>query len=129
MAKKPPELIQQPSAPSYRLRWSNELVFKQLKFGLGMKTILAWRPGAVAALVAAKSTSPSGVGVLLDGLQHRLQPLLELLLEGLAVDDEGAHRIQDGLQAAERRQQFIIMDVFGAQLFEHRLAGQSLMLE
>jgi IS4 transposase len=39
---------------AYRLRWYIELFFKQLKSGAGLDTILASRPGAVAALVYAK---------------------------------------------------------------------------
>lgn len=39
---------------AYRLRWYIELLFKQLKSGAGLDTILASRPGAVAALVYAK---------------------------------------------------------------------------
>jgi len=39
---------------AYRLRWHIELLFKQLKSGAGLDTILACRPGAVAALVYAK---------------------------------------------------------------------------
>ena len=42
---------------AYRLRWNVELVFKQMKSGLGLKTILASRPGAVTALVYAKITA------------------------------------------------------------------------
>jgi hypothetical protein len=41
-------------AQAYRLRWYIELVFKQLKSGLGLKAIRATRPGAVMALVYAK---------------------------------------------------------------------------
>lgn len=41
-------------AEAYRLRWYIELLFKQLKSGAGLDTILASRPGAVAALVYAK---------------------------------------------------------------------------
>jgi IS4 transposase len=41
-------------AQAYRLRWNIELVFKQLKSGMGLKAILASRPGAVMALVYAK---------------------------------------------------------------------------
>jgi IS4 transposase len=41
-------------ARAYRLRWNIELVFKQLKSGLGLKAIRATRPGAVMALVYAK---------------------------------------------------------------------------
>lgn len=39
---------------AYRLRWYIELLFKQMKSGAGLDTILASRPGAVAALVYAK---------------------------------------------------------------------------
>lgn len=39
---------------AYRLRWYIELLFKQLKSGAGLDTILASLPGAVAALVYAK---------------------------------------------------------------------------
>ena len=39
---------------AYRLRWYVELFFKQLKSGAGLDTILASRPGAVAALIYAK---------------------------------------------------------------------------
>ncbi len=39
---------------AYRLRWYIELFFKQIKSGAGLDTILASRPGAVAALVYAK---------------------------------------------------------------------------
>lgn len=39
---------------TYRLRWHIELIFKQLKSGAGLKSILASRPWAVAALIYAK---------------------------------------------------------------------------
>jgi hypothetical protein len=39
---------------TYRLRWHIELLFKQLKSGAGLKSILASRPWTVAALVYAK---------------------------------------------------------------------------
>lgn len=39
---------------AYRLRWYVELFFKQMKSGVGLDTIQAIRPGAVAALVYAK---------------------------------------------------------------------------
>lgn len=39
---------------TYRLRWNIELVFKQLKSGLGLNTILASRPGPVMAMVYSK---------------------------------------------------------------------------
>lgn len=39
---------------AYRLRWDIELLFKQLKSGVGLETIKAWRPEAVRALVYAK---------------------------------------------------------------------------
>src|SRR5262249_6645977 len=41
-------------AEAYRLRWIIELIFKQLKSGAGLDTILAWRDSAVAALIHAK---------------------------------------------------------------------------
>lgn len=41
-------------AEAYRLRWTIELLFKQLKSGAGLETILAWRQPAVQALVYAK---------------------------------------------------------------------------
>ena len=44
-------------AEAYRLRWIVELVFKQLKSGTGLDTILAWRPAAVTALIYAKVTA------------------------------------------------------------------------
>jgi hypothetical protein len=42
---------------TYRLRWSIELFFKQLKSGVGLKAIRATRPGAVMALFYAKVTA------------------------------------------------------------------------
>jgi len=39
---------------AYRLRWTIELLFKQLKSGAGLETILAWRQPAVLALIYAK---------------------------------------------------------------------------
>jgi IS4 transposase len=39
---------------AYRLRWAVELYFKQLKSGLGLETIQASRPSAVAALIYTK---------------------------------------------------------------------------
>jgi hypothetical protein len=41
-------------AETYRLRWTIELLFKQLKSGAGLETILAWRQSAVMALIYAK---------------------------------------------------------------------------
>jgi hypothetical protein len=41
-------------AEAYRLRWLIELFFKQVKSGLGLDAILAWREEAVTALVYAK---------------------------------------------------------------------------
>lgn len=41
-------------AEAYRLRWVVELLFKQLKSGAGLDTILSWRQSAVRALVYAK---------------------------------------------------------------------------
>lgn len=41
-------------ATTYRLRWSIELFFKQLKSGTGLKAIKATRKGAVMALLYAK---------------------------------------------------------------------------
>ena len=41
-------------AETYRLRWTIELLFKQLKSGAGLETILAWRQPAVMALIYAK---------------------------------------------------------------------------
>jgi len=41
-------------AEAYRLRWVIELLWKQLKSGAGLDTILAWRESAVHALVHAK---------------------------------------------------------------------------
>jgi hypothetical protein len=41
-------------AETYRLRWIIELVNKQLKSGLGLDSILAWREPAVTALMHAK---------------------------------------------------------------------------
>jgi len=41
-------------ADAYRLRWYIELLWKQLKSGLGLEAILAWREEAVVALVYAK---------------------------------------------------------------------------
>ena len=58
-------------AETYRLRWAIELIWKQLKAGLGLKTILAWRPGAVAALVAAKVTGLCLARLLELSLQER----------------------------------------------------------
>ena len=44
-------------AETYRLRWIIELVSKQLKSGLGLDSILAWREPAVTALVHAKTVA------------------------------------------------------------------------
>lgn len=44
-------------AETYRLRWIIELVFKQLKSGVGFSAILAWREHAVTALVYGKITA------------------------------------------------------------------------
>jgi IS4 transposase len=41
-------------AEAYRLRWTIELLFKQLKSGAGLEAILAWRQPAVMALIYAK---------------------------------------------------------------------------
>jgi hypothetical protein len=39
---------------AYRLRWTIELLFKQMKSGTGLNAILAWRQSAVLALIYAK---------------------------------------------------------------------------
>jgi hypothetical protein len=39
---------------AYRLRWEVELLFKQLKSGAGLSSILAWRESAVCALIHSK---------------------------------------------------------------------------
>jgi hypothetical protein len=44
-------------AEAYRLRWIIELIFKQLKSGVGLSAILAWRESAVTALVYGKITA------------------------------------------------------------------------
>jgi hypothetical protein len=44
-------------AEAYRLRWIIELIFKQLKSGTGLSSILAWRESAVTALIYGKITA------------------------------------------------------------------------
>jgi hypothetical protein len=44
-------------AEAYRLRWIIELIFKQLKSGTGLSSILAWREPAVTALIYGKITA------------------------------------------------------------------------
>jgi hypothetical protein len=61
-------------ADAYRLRWEIELFFKQLKSGLGLKAILAWRPSAVLALVYAKVTALCLVRLLELSVQERHGP-------------------------------------------------------
>lgn len=63
-------------AETYRLRWYIELVWKQLKSGLGLDAILAWREDAVVALVYSKMAALC------------LARLLELALESRGIDVE-----------------------------------------
>lgn len=44
-------------AEAYRLRWIIELIFKQLKSGAGLSSILAWRESAVTAMIYGKITA------------------------------------------------------------------------
>jgi IS4 transposase len=61
-------------AETYRLRWYIELLWKQLKSGLGLEAILAWREEAVLALIYSKIVALC------------LARLLELELEARGVE-------------------------------------------
>jgi hypothetical protein len=61
-------------AETYRIRWIIELVFKQMKSGIGLSTILAWRPSAVIALVYAKIVSLCLVRLLERSVELRDGP-------------------------------------------------------
>lgn len=56
---------------TYRIRWAVELLFKQMKSGLGLDAILAWKPSAVMALLYAKVVSLCLVRLLELAVEER----------------------------------------------------------
>lgn len=85
-------------AETYRLRWEVELLFKQLKSGVGLSAVLAWRPSAVAAFIYAK----------LVGL------CLVRLLE-LSIDDHPGARGHLALMLALSRSMPLLLSIFMVQ--------------
>lgn len=91
---------------AYRLRWYIELLFKQLKSGAGLDTILASRPGAVAALVYAKVIALS------------LARLLELSVE----ERQGRH-------ATTQLALILVLARCGPLMLAHSFLSQGITLE
>lgn len=91
---------------AYRLRWYVELFFKQLKSGAGLDTILASRPGAVAALVYAKVIALC------------LARLLELAVE----EQEGRH-------ATTQLALILVLARCGPLMLAHSFLSQGITLE
>ena len=91
---------------AYRLRWYIELFFKQMKSGAGLDTILASRPGAVAALVYAKIVALC------------LARLLELAVE----EREGRH-------ATTQLALILVLARCGPLMLAHSFISQGITLE